>query len=760
MPGKRRLGLGLSVLCALATALPSALAAEGTGPALLARAVPANTRLYLEFRGFDSLTSTPFNLLIARMMDRLLSSTQPAGDSHPLESQPSTQPAGWRQWFARTVGLANPKAADLLFTGPVAFAAEGWSGIGDAILLAEPRDPKSFEEAMKSQKATESAGIRKYRLNHDHELACDGHTVVIGRVSRNINLYLQAATLLESEGGATLGEIAEFRERMSGLPRDAQIIFYAGSSARAAESQLFVGQWWPESWSGLRSLALGAAINTTGFTVDVNGRMDPDQKALATPPLAADALMRLPASVVVAWTQPIDFVDSTRRLMVSDAEGLLQSLFADMPGGSIEGQLLRHFVGSAVFVAAAAPMPVPPSQPSSSQAASPHVPPRPPAATTSAPTATASATSPATIPASAARPTTSSAAPATSTAPATAPAIAPLGPPPPTPARKAVTPEPGLVLPGLAMLVETDDPHAVEAALDRLTLNLQYLVATRSGGDFASIVRRHPEGAGGQIVSVSLGRLLAASTDCPFLATLEFSWIVWDRWLIVGTNTEVVRRLVSARRGEGPLLPSASLAQHATEVVREGATGQMLLVAQPRLLAGMLDSWVAYVTARHPEMLQPQWWQERQRQQRSMRVQLGVVPTARAVGAAVEVGQILPKYPADGVLEHGDLILGVNGRSLSADAPSTSLRQMLAAASESGQVSLRIRRSGRDQDVTVKMPRPEEGLQSVEPIKLVEQAARFLRPFPTAVYAVWRPAPDLLKAHLELRFTAAARPGG
>jgi hypothetical protein len=308
------------------------------------------------------------------------------------------------------------------------------------------------------------------------------------------------------------------------------------------------------------------------------------------------------------------------------------------------------------------------------------------------------------------------------------------------------------------MLVETDDPHAVEAALERLTLNLQYLVATRSGGDFASLVHRHPESAGGQIVSVSLGRLFAASTECPFLATLEFTWIIWDRWLIIGTNTEVVRRLVGARRGEGPLLPSASLARQATEVVRAGATGQMLLVAQPRLLAGMLDSWVAYITARYPEMLQPQWWHQLQRRQRSMRVQLGVVPTARAVGAAVEVGQTLPNYPAFGVLQPGDLILGVNGRSLSADAPSSSLRQMLAAASESGQVRLRIRRGGLDRDVTVKMPRAEEGLQSVEPIKLLQQAARFLRLFPTAVYAVWRPAPDLLKAHLELRFTAATQP--
>ena len=72
MPGTRRLGLVLSALCGLLAALPLAPAAEEPGPAVLARAVPADARLYLEFHGLDSLSSTPFDLMIARAMDRLL----------------------------------------------------------------------------------------------------------------------------------------------------------------------------------------------------------------------------------------------------------------------------------------------------------------------------------------------------------------------------------------------------------------------------------------------------------------------------------------------------------------------------------------------------------------------------------------------------------------------------------------------------------------------------------------------------------------
>ncbi len=51
-------------------------------------------------------------------------------------------------------------------------------------------------------------------------------------------------------------------------------------------------------------------------------------------------------------------------------------------------------------------------------------------------------------------------------------------------------------------------------------------------------------------------------------------------------------------------------------------------------------------------------------------------------------------------------------------------------------------------------------MQLIEPIRLLQQSARLPRPFPTAVYAVWRPAPNLLKAHLELSFTTTTQPAG
>ncbi len=715
----------------LGAALPCAAAEDGSSPALLARSVPADARLYLEFHTLNSFVGTPLDLVLSRLVGGLLPSKENAA-SGPTGTQPGEQAIGWRAWFARTMGLADPRAADLLFSGPIAFAAEGWSGLGDAVLLAEPKDAAAFETAMKRHWVAGSDRVRRYRLTQEHELACDGKVVVVGRSGESVNLYQKTAALWENEGGGTLSGMKEFSERMADLPAGAQVIFYAGTSARTAGTGLFLGQWWPADWARLRSVALGARISLAGLMVDLSGRLEPEAGPARPRELAVEALQRLPASVVVAWTQPVDFVEWFRRFEADDPVGILQWLLADMPGRSIEWQLLGH-LGRTVFVVAEAPMPS-----LSAGAASA------PAVTTTAAPSTGSA------PAS--RPPGSGPASAAATAPAaTRPAVSRVS-------TRPAGPRDTLRLPVLAMLIETDDPHAVEAAVERLTTNMYHLVATRSPGDAATLVRRIPESGGGQIVSVPLGSLFASRTQCPFLTTLEVSWIIWDRWLIVGTSSDVVRQLVAARRGEGRLLAPALIPQFEKEIGRPGAAGEMLLVAQPQVLANVLNSWVAYIQAKHPEMLGMEWWRELGRRQRSTGVQLGVVPTARVLPGAVEVRYTLPDYPADGLLKTGDHILAVNGRSLATDTPMQSLREMLALAGESGKVTLKILRDGRTENVTIAMPRPQDATQVVHPITLIRQAVRFLRPFPTAGYAVWRPAPDQLKAHLELRFTISTQP--
>jgi hypothetical protein len=727
----------------LAIGTTGVMAADAALPALLARSVPADARLYLEFHALNSFVGTPFDLMMTRMAGDLMASGHSLA-SQPPGTQPATQPAGWRAWFAETMGLKDPRAADLLFSGPIAFAAEGWSGLGDAVLLAEPKDVGAFEAVMAPQRGPSSQKVRVYKLSQEHELACDGRVAVLGRAGAAINLYQRTVALWESDAGATLGDIAEFRERMAGLPAGAQIIFYAGSTARAAEARFILGQWWPADWVQLRAVAIGVGVSPAGLMFDVDGRAEPDPELISVPPLATDALSRLPASVVAAWTQPIDFVERFRRLQVDDPTGIIEVLLADMPGRSVEWQLLDHLGDSAVFVLAGRPM-------SAGTASNP----QPGMVTATAPGATTMpATAPtATGPAVAAsqgsvtQPATASSAPSAS--PEVAPASATGGP---------SAHDPALILPVLAMLVETDDPHAVEAALERITVNLQYLVASRSPGDASGVVRRIPERGGGQMVSVSLRRLFESHTKSPFLLNLELSWIIWDRWLIIGTSADVVREIVAARRGEGELLPPGLMPHLAAEVGKAGTVGQMLLLGQPHDLAEMLDSWVAYVSAYHPQMLRPEWWRDLERRQRSMGVQLGVVPTAQAVRSGVEVGQTLPGYPAFGVLQPGDLILRVDGHPLSTNEPARTLRHLLSVAGESGKVTLGILRAGREQDVTITMPIARESAQAVQPIALLRQIAGFLRPFPTAGYAVWRPGPERLKAHLELRFTSSTQP--
>jgi hypothetical protein len=766
MPCGRGFSLVVAILLGMVSQplLPAAWAGENPPVSVLARSAPADTRLFFEVHGIESLSDTPIGYVMTRMVSGLVTATRPASTG-PAASQPASAPAGWRDWFSETVGLGSRRVADLLFNGPVAFAADGWSGLGDAVLLAEPKDVASLEAALASQRvpAAQKAKVRHYRLASEQELASDGRSVVVGRSANRSGLFARTVSLWESEGGASLADMKEFQERTAGLPAGVQLVFYAGTSTRIVEGGLLMGQWWPADWPRLRALAVGAGISPGGVTVDADGRMEMEQKEPAPPPVAVESLLRLPSSVVIAWTEPVDFVEAFRQIASEDWETILPMLLADLPPTAMEWQLFSHFVGNAIFVVAQGPGDRPNSRPSPVAASAPST---TSAARGSASTQTAPASRASTSTAPESRPAASGPAPATQVVsgsrPSTHSAVAETQPStrPAAIAGPAGQPvEAQAVMPVLAMLVETDDPHAVESVLERLTLNLQRMMADSASGGVVRQVRREAEAGGGQIVSLSLGQLFAPASRCPFLRTLEISWIIADRWLIIGTNSETVRQLAAARRGEGRLLPPALVPKPVLDAAQAGWAGQMLLLGQPRALGGMIDSWVTYISARYPEMLRPEWWRGLERKQRSTRVQLGVIPTTRTIPGAVEVMQTLPDYPAFGVLQPGDLILQVNGRPLSPEAPVRSLREMLAAADESGKVTLRVRRNAQDQNLVVSMPLPEEALHPVQPIRLLGQVAQFLKLFPSASYAVWRPSPGLLKAHLELRFSTATQPG-
>ena len=195
--------------------------------------------------------------------------------------------------------------ADLLFDGRLAIAADGWSGLGDAVLIAAPQNPVSLFRELSRDWPSESAGpLRMYALKEEHVLATDGRVVWLGRRSTAGALFVRCIEMA-AKGRATLATTPGFQLRVGALPPDAQVLFYADTSGSSAIG--VTPQWWPAAWPQLDATAAALTVTTDTLRIDLAG----DLQADAPLPLAQQQpLHRLaPSSTLLMWTQPMSSGD-------------------------------------------------------------------------------------------------------------------------------------------------------------------------------------------------------------------------------------------------------------------------------------------------------------------------------------------------------------------------------------------------------------------------------------------------------------------
>jgi len=642
---------------------------------VLARSVPAEAKLFLELGDLEDLLNSPLGSTMAGMLSGLV----------PAYTRPAGEESGWRQWFAEAVGLPGAKAPDLLLSGRLALAAEGWSGLGDAVLLAEPDDSAALERELESALKPPDADqkVRRYRLSSNHELACDGRTAVVGLPASWSGLYDRTVGLLGSEHGVSLADLAEFRARTSALPAGCQLVLYGGTNRRTGSAGLVTGSWWPAAWPQLESAAVGVAVTSTGVTVETNGRLIQGGSNAGTGDPPVHVLSRLPASTVVGWTHSISYVQEFQRLEAAYPEGILRFyidvLRSGLAPGVLEERLLSHLVGDSIFMIGQA---------------------------------------------------------------RTRPAI-------------SDDPDGRLRLPSCALAVETDDPYAVELMMQHLAGNLLRLLSFSPGPEGEARIENEALGDGGTIHSIPLGRLFSSRTGGALLRSLAISWAVADRWLVVGTDSGTVREIIQARRGRGAVMPAGVIQEAMRQVRLSRGSAEIVLVAQPRLGAQMIDSWMAYVSRHHPEMLESEWWWRLRQKQHARTVQLGILP-ARVSPGQVEVSRTFLNWPAHGRLQAGDRILAVDGQMLdktpSKQQTLRSLREKVAMRRDPQHVTLLVMRDGRQMEIAIAMPAAALGADRLQPVQLLGKVADLLRLFTSASYAAWREPPDVVKARLELRF--------
>jgi hypothetical protein len=702
------------LLCAAALLLPcSARAAAPTSAPVaadsLAHFAPAGTAIFAEIRGLRQLEqewsqSDWSTALSSIVMGR---SDEPGSGTEALRP------------LARILGTNDPVAVRRELLGRhAAVVLPNWADLTHGVLLATPEQMAPIEAAMKDLNLKPEAfgQARQYQLDtHNHWLATDGHTLLLGRRLGGDSLYEQALNLLAGREKLSLADDVHFRENVAALqPGSPRGLIYfaatapdpaAASSATkptatapatrpattrpastvpssriaAATSQPFKRvpeRWWPASWPTLVRGAVGVTVDGGMISLGVRGQLDRGAPRHLRDANVA-ALNALPATTLAAWAQSINYPSYYRTLSEGSPTFLtLYLTWVDarmkVAGTSLEGGLLARLGQDTIVVLGVIP-----------------------------------------------------------------------------PAEQTI--KTGFDIAALGLIVPVEQPAEVAKAMD--VLGGAVVDIFNFPGIRAKIKEPlHVEKtsfAGTTISEARLGDFFQTQTACPYTHTLALSWAVTNHDLIVSTHSDHIRQILRARAGQAPRLGDRLATAGPLGGVPPGTDA--VLLAQPAEITAMLDHWIAYLQQRNPEVLTAKWWEDRQRRQ-AARVSLGFGMAATRPTDVI-VHSTVVGWPAHGRLLPGDRIIAADGTMLGTDNPRVHLKQLIANRKKTAEITLTVERQGKRVDVL--LPLPDEPI-SFDPIAAVRQISALLKPFAAASYMVWCSAPNRFNARVMLR--AAPRP--
>lgn len=307
-----------------------------------------------------------------------------------------------------------------------------------------------------------------------------------------------------------------------------------------------------------------------------------------------------------------------------------------------------------------------------------------------------------------------------------------------------------LPLISLAVRVQAPDAAVLEvvtALAGRLAdiANFQLLRAGRE--DLIRVIARRHEGV--PFSSLAIGRFLGTQSDCPFLASLDVSWCIYDGWLIVSSHPAHLEQIIDAGvAARAEPIAAAPAAVAAVSCVSD------VVVARPRAVARLIDNWVEYLRTAHPHVLEDGWWQLVRQRRGGARVQLGLGLKAEPnQPGKVLVALTLEGWPAFESISRGDLILGVDGQLLSTQDPLADFKRLVRHRKHLDGVVLRVEHEGKSRDVRIEIAAsPGAEPSAGNPVQLLPALARLCHDFTLATYRLSFDRPGRFLAELTLSF--------
>lgn len=252
-------------------------------------------------------------------------------------------------------------------------------------------------------------------------------------------------------------------------------------------------------------------------------------------------------------------------------------------------------------------------------------------------------------------------------------------------------------LPAAALLLGARDGPAAEAALTDFLHSLTSvynLLSLRAKLPLLEpAVREELDGL--RIETIDLTPLVGAYLGAPD-GQVELAWARDGDVLLIGSSGRWLQQLVAARQGQiGDLSRVARLTRR-----QVSARSETVFVAQTGPIGDLCQDWLAYFEAQHPDVLQEQWWRNRQ----PAGVRLGVNVAEVGEEKRLEVLALDRGSAAAGLVRPGDRIVGCEGRRFTTTQPVAELRDGLARRRSPRRFELLVERAGVMSPVTLNVP--------------------------------------------------------
>jgi len=257
--------------------------------------------------------------------------------------------------------------------------------------------------------------------------------------------------------------------------------------------------------------------------------------------------------------------------------------------------------------------------------------------------------------------------------------------------------------PELALMIECSDAPAFKQNLDAILNNVLATLHRAARGEADVPLAVGHQSYLGIPISV-LPQVEGEQSDSRgmlrILTEIQPTWAAWGDWIILASCRSHLERILDAQFGLVPTLGSLPEAQFIRSARRGTA---MLALAQTSDVAQQIDAWLEATGAASPPWLASQWWDSVLGIEAFLGPSLGIKLHEDHQPGGLRVKRTIQGTAGAGRLRGGDLIVGLNGRTLDLAQPQRDFRRQWRARDDGEKPVLRVLRDGTFTDVTLEV---------------------------------------------------------